>query len=307
MRKSTVFGLLIALASLGAGAACSSTATTTPDPATDGGGTPKPDGSTTDPDGGKTGGATKGGAVSLTQTSFTVGTTTSTSYSAGASFYNATGTTTGTPTNTTCTTSTDSGCTVIICDKVTADGGTTEDAGAPATPPNAGDITVEALKTLTLSVGEGGAYTGQNGQEKLFASGGQIHISAVGADVPAFDDTIASPPSITLTAPVIPALGAGTYEIDGSKALALTWTGGAAGSLQTLITAANDTQSSILTCTFDASTGSANISQAAMGKLLKGKGVFAVSTQTISAIKAGDYSVSLTASASAATASSEVK
>lgn len=310
MRKSYLFGLTLGFASLGALVACSSTATSTPN-GTDGGPVTEADGGgpTTQEDGGTPAGSAKTGSVTLTQSTFSAAGQSFTSYTAGAGFYNLTGTATGTTGDSTCTTTTEGTCTALVCPKATGetDAGTVEDAGAPATPPNAGDITVEALSTLTLSVdAASGLYAGKSGQTALFDTGGQIHISAIGADVPSFDDTFAAPPSITLTSPVVPTAPA-KLTINGGAQLDLAWTGGAAGSVETLITAADATSSTVVTCTFDASTGSATVPASIMAKLAKGDGAFLVSTQTVEALKAGDYDVSLKASASAATSTSTVQ
>lgn len=288
---------MLGFASLGAAtAACSSTAVTTPDPNADGGTNPGDDsGTNTNNDGGTTGGSAKTGTVSLSQT--IVGTT-FVQYNASASFLSSTGGTTGGGGGTsTCDTASEGGCVVTTCDKATttADAGTGGDAGS-LVGVSAGDITVEALKTITLSFDSAnGAYTPQSAQEKLFDTGGQIHISAVGADVPAFDDTIAAPPALTFTAPVAPAAGA-KLAVDTTKAFDFTWTGGAAGTLDVIMGFQSSTQTSSVICQFDASTGNASVPATLMAKVVKGDGSIITQTLTHEALTAGDYTVNLSAS-----------
>jgi hypothetical protein len=270
------------------------------------------------PDGGDSNGTTnptgtttqKIGTVSLSQSTFHAGPTTITSYTAVATFAEATGTSTTTTTGGTdpCKRSTEGDCSVLACDTSSlsgSDAGTVAvDGGGPTKTPTAGDITITGAKTITLSPGDNGTYSPKTEQVALWTDGGQVAVDAKGADVPAFQKSLAAPSPVTLTAPAWPSTPGAAVPIDRSQDLAVTWSNGGAGDVQVTLTSAAGTKTGLITCKFAASGGSGTITKAALGNLVAtATGTINISASSSDTVTAGDWQVTVSALAPATTSS----
>ena len=209
----------------------------------------------------------KSGIVSLTQTSFDAGGMTFNSYTAFAGFSEGT---VATLNGASCKQSTDAACNITECatpasqpDAGAPDGG----VAAPVKAPTAGDITIAAGQTITLSADATGNYAAKTGQVELFAPGAMVQIDAKGDTVPAFSKALTSPAVVTLTAPTWPAAGQ-SLALDHTKELALAWSGGGTGDVGVTLTTSASGAVTVIACKFPSNANQGTISAAAMGKLL---------------------------------------
>lgn len=310
MHKSSVIGL--GIVSLFLGAACTIvTKTDTADQAStkDAGASTDSGSATSATDGGAaTAGTGKTGSILLAQQSFTVGETTIVSYSATATFSEASAA--GAGGGAACKTSAFGDCSLIECDLSGAAGGEGGDAGAAKKAPHAGDITVTGDEEVVLAADpDTGLYVAKSGQKALFTGGADIGVKASGDTVPAFDKTLKAPATITLTAPELPA-APGKLTIPRADALELTWTDGTEGNVTASIStlSADNKKTASIACTFVANKGAGTIPAAALAKLIATEnGAFSVGASSASAFKAGDYSVTVLANAAAASGLAKIE
>ncbi len=188
------------------------------------------------------------------------------------------------------------------------------DAGAPldagTVPPHAGVITVSGARIpagTTLVPGADGKYPVLSRSMLDAWSGGEaLAVSAAGGNVPAFDGTVSAPaPGIALTAPVLaPPQKA---EVDRSRGLTVSWSGGGAGTLTVSATAAvQGGGSALVTCRFDAAKGTGQMPTKLLSKLPAGDGGFGASISSTTQLKAGPYTVTVLASSSVKNATGQV-
>jgi hypothetical protein len=137
------------------------------------------------------------------------------------------------------------------------------------TTPNAGDVTV------TNAMGDAGAlvatygavrgvmaYPSLDAAIKFFSGGDMITATgAGGADLPAFGaQTVVAPSDIT-----VPACTSMCPDVDRSKDLIVTWTGGGAGNVDVFLQARSDTGPFIaIACRYAASAGTATVPTAVL-------------------------------------------
>lgn len=226
----------------------------------DGGNTPAdPDGGGSEPESnGKT------GAVLVTQTTVSAGSTTYTSSMVSAYFADAPAG--SAPSN--CKTSTVDACTVNECDLT---GGSSSDAGV-VTPPNAGTITVRGgmLPADGWSIepkGSAGTYTPMTSQEAVFKGGDSLRVSATGGDVPAFDNvSVHAPNDLELSQPTFDAQRRTT--LDRTKDLDVAWSGASEGRVVIDVSTSQANHHSVnIHCVVDAASGQAKVPSAALAKL----------------------------------------
>lgn len=309
LSSTSPFLFAAAIAMTGLVAAC--TITTANDTTSDGGASSSSgssgtssssgDGGASSSSGGETGSG-KYGVISMSQTTITAGATTIESYSLFASFANATGTTGTGTSGSGCSTSTEGACTVMDCTIASGDAGTpggTGDAGS-AKAPNAGDIAVSASLDVTLTPdGTTGSYAAKTGQVKLFAPDEDIAIDAKGNDVPAFKTNLTAPSLVTITAPTWPTPGQ-PLQIDRSKPLDLKWSDGKNGNVVVSVTSSSASKVGMVSCTFKAADGAGTIPSAALGKLdAAGSATIAINGSSTDSVKAGDYTVNVSATSPA--------
>jgi len=295
----------LALIGLSCAVACTVVTTTTPNPnaqtTKDGGSTAANDGGNTATDGGTAGGAANAGSITLTQTKTSAGGQDFVNYSASASFAKVEGAG-GTGGATGCTTKTEGTCVVMECD-LTQGGG---NGGGGATPKivyvSAGDITVKATEEITLPVTGENKYDPKTDTKELFVGGEDIKVTGKGATIPAFDSTLKAPATVTLTVPEAPAAGA-KLEVDSAAAFELEWTDGGDGNVSaTLSTIKTGEKSVTISCSFPSKDNKGTIPAAAVAKLIKGAplGTYSVGASSATTAKAGDWTVSISASAGGA-------
>ncbi len=310
MRIPLVALLLTTLS--GALIACTVVNTTTPNPnannnaKADGGGSDGGDES----DGGAPAGAANSGSVTISQTKTEIAGQTSVSYSIVASFAKVEGATSGTPGTSPCTTTTEGSCVVQECDLTQAGGGGNAEAGTPKiVNVSAGDITVKATEEVTLTPDAENKYELKSGTTELFAGGEDISVTAKGATIPAFDQTLKAPSTFTLTTPAAPNPGE-KVAVDSGGAFDFEWTDGTEGTINaTLMTMNTGEKSVTVTCSFQAKDNKGTVPAAAVGKLIKGAtlGTYSVGAASATTTKAGDWTVSISASAGGASGQIDVQ
>ena len=149
---------------------------------------------------------------------------------------------------------------------------------------SAGTITLEGTKldggaTMELSTSSN-SYS-KFWPQQLWAGGEAITIKLQGAAVPASQQAITAPSTISLTAP---SCDAGVCaDVARSADLAVTWSGGSSGKVQVLLATSNvvaKTASTVL-CSFDASASRGTIPTAAITGLSVGKASMLVFNQNL--------------------------
>jgi hypothetical protein len=171
----------------------------------------------------------------------------------------------------TCTASTIGDCMVSTC--------TTVDAVEPPTPTppavlDAGVLTIIGAGASKAQLAFGMAsprssqpgYPSVSGETRFFLGGDSLTlVGAGGADLPAFKaQLVVAPNNVVLTSPDC---AAGCPELDRSKNLVVTWTGGGAGSLKATFETVADTGTAAVFCTFPAASGTGTVPKAALALL----------------------------------------
>lgn len=184
-------------------------------------------------------------------------------------------------------------CTILTCDDA---------GGAPSNAaPAAGTITVRvAARTVTLAPADDHTYPAFEDPTTAFWSGGEtLSIDASGGEVPPFSGTVVAPPSITVTAPDLPP-GVGRVLVDRASDLPVTWApiAGDAGpsTIEVTISGAGTASArAVVTCSFDASAGSAAIPAKALAGIQAGEASLSIATRRATRVIAGDWAVELQA------------
>jgi hypothetical protein len=239
--------------------------------------------------------ALKSGAITVIQTWTNVAGTTTPTFAAVASFFDTSAS------DDTCTHTTAGACTVDVCNVPSTVGDPPANPSAEAAPPatvkapSAGEITVTALQTLTLSPDTAGNYSSKTGKAELFQTGGAIAISAAGADVPAFQKSITAPSSVTITSPTLTVDA--SLPLDRSKDFAFSWSDGTAGEVGITVSAATPTRAVTILCTYPASAGTATIPTAVLGKLdATSSGNLSIDTHSKDSVDVGGWHIITNAS-----------
>jgi len=130
--------------------------------------------------------------------------------------------------------------------------------------PTAGNITVTGgyQPIVNLIPDANGLYASPdiNKDHVMYHPSTTLNISAAGAEVPSFTDTLTTPAAVVVTAPAID--GANQVTIDTSGDLSVSWTGGGAGEkmMVALFGKVTGTDSSYtLTCKFDSTAGTGTV------------------------------------------------
>ncbi len=168
------------------------------------------------------------------------------------------------------------------CSYAVADGGPCLVTTCPSITPNdAGPVSLVTAGALTVTggaFGDAGIDLGPdtlgsylyNTVGPMFAPGDTITVSAAGATVPAFAaQSLVAPGPITLTSPTS---DGGTFAIDTSKDLTVSWTGGSSGDHVFLGLNAFFTSGASATalCSWDATLGQGTVPQGALAPLAAG-------------------------------------
>ena len=240
---------------------------------TDGGGTADggtTDGGTTDggveEDTGNNGGGTmKTGSVGLLQTRTEAAGQETVSYSATASF---TEVETSGDGSSSCETTEEGSCSVQVCDK-NQDGGTGETMFR-----SAGEITISGgAQDLTMTK-DGDSYS-TSGTNEVWNNSHTLTVEAAGDVVPMFSGEISPAANTTLNSPDTPdgATG-GAWTVDTTSDITVEWdtTDIDSGQFAAQLSNGNDSQSSVLDCSWDATSGSETIPSSLLGEMITGDG-----------------------------------
>jgi hypothetical protein len=175
------------------------------------------------------------------------------------------------------------------------------DASLP-TQPHAGTIDLGgALIPLSIVPGSDGVYPPATGSGFVFSGGETLNITAGGADVPAFAQSLTAPPPVTVTAP---SFLAGSLTIDRATDFSFAWTvGGTAPDTVAVTLAAFElppaggSRSVTLTCTFAGMSLSGVVPASVLENLPAGAtGSVAIDTRGSAGVTAGEWAVTVNAS-----------
>lgn len=188
-----------------------------------------------------------------------------------------------------CTTTAMGSCSYVVCPSADGDGGTPMEISTP----NAGTVTITGTGAPAMvtygAVGDGVmAYEPVDGQTRFYNPGDIITVTGAGGpDLPAFGaQTVVAPSDIAVTSPVC---GMTCPDLDRTKDLLVTWTGGGAGGVDVVLLAASDTATVLVTCTFPASSGTGSLPTAVLMKLPMGGDV--VGLQSVIPTNHTDFTV----------------
>ena len=136
-------------------------------------------------------------------------------------------------------------------------------------------------------------YAVVTGNESLWNGGETLTVSADGKDVPAFTTSFKAPGKITLSAP---APTAGALTVTRSAGVTATFSGTSSGAVVLYFDIASGQQAFTVTCTFDASLGSAQIPAAAFADFPAGDGTFNFYVKESRVVSPSGWQVRFTAS-----------
>jgi hypothetical protein len=202
-----------------------------------------------------------------------------------------------------CTSSKEGACSVVDCDETRAAPASTPGA---TKSPNAGPLTIEGLRAITLTPDETGVYAPASetqAVQPVFGVGGNVTFSAAGADVPAFDATVPAPALINVTSPTL-----GTpFQVSVYHDLDVAWDHGTLGDVNVVMSTSSQPRRTTISCTFDATAGGGKVPAALLGKLQPTgsdvAGTLTVQTSSTKFVGSGGWSITARLTASIATGS----
>jgi hypothetical protein len=252
---------------------------------TDGGGTA--DGGTTDAgddetDTGDNGGGTmKTGSVNILQTR-TAGTV---AYSGSASFTEVDSSGDGSGS---CETTEEGSCSVQVCDK-------NQDGGGDTMFRSAGEITISGGAQEITMTKDGDSYSTQ-GTGEVWNNSHTLTVEAAGDVVPMFSGEISPAANTTLNSPDTPGATEGPWTVDTTSDITVEWdtTDIDSGQFAVQLANGNDSQSSVLDCSWDATSGSETIPSSLLGEMVTGEGgnySFGVGAET--SVTEGEWNIEI--------------
>lgn len=175
-------------------------------------------------------------------------------------------------------------CTFLDC--MNPDAGA--DAGAMFVP--AGSITIDVASKPSVSIAKtsNGDYRTE-GQGALFSGGEMLTAIGGGESVPAFRISIQAPSRITVTQPTYPMTGAITIER--TQPLVMKWTGGTNGTVGISVSTFPSGRVTGVSCSFDATAGTATIDTSLLAKLIPADGYLRVGCTTSTLVREGAWSI----------------
>lgn len=169
------------------------------------------------------------------------------------------------------------------------------DAGATNPARSAGTVSfMGAGESLSLQPSADGTYAGDAPRNEIFPAGTEVTVSAGGDAVPAFTTTVRVPARVEITAPMLSL--ATTTNISRAMPLATSWTGGTSGKVLVFLASASASRSATVSCTYDATAGSATIAADVLSALPVGSGSIAIGGVEQREVTAGGYTVTVSAS-----------
>lgn len=170
-----------------------------------------------------------------------------------------------------------------------ADAGLLAPGGLTYSRDSAGVLTLVGLAAgaqRTASPNGDGVYI-HSSSENDIRGGETLTLSAPGATVPAFSQTLTAPTPVTVTSPSCTVAGCGSLSRAG--ALTFTWTGGGSSDVVLLLASSGGGQAGVVECRVAASAGTFTVPAADMMKLPAGLGTVSVTSQTWTTFDAGPY------------------
>jgi hypothetical protein len=204
---------------------------------------------------GDAGGSSKEGIIVLSSWDYTLSSTQKVGMAASAGFLDYEGAALASPA---CPKTTDGACAIEDCPA--------SDAGLPlpTSTASAGTLQITGGTMPVSLVPSGTSYPPVQGTSRLWNGGESIHVTAAGAEVPAFDIGLTAPSYVTVTAPAWPALGS-NLTIDRTQPLTLSWSGGQDGTVEVQLRVSGARQVGVV-CMFPAASGSGSIPVTALAK-----------------------------------------
>jgi hypothetical protein len=193
--------------------------------------------------------------------------------------------------------------TVGACAVVSANSGVGCDPAPPSCEPipSAGTITISGtvFGDLAMTPNPNGTYTPgllESTGAPVFMDGDILTLSAPGADVPPFQQSIVAPGCVAMEAPSGPDGGViyGSYVIPTSDDLQISWTGGESNAFVGVTLIGGQGNSAVyasVSCSFDATLGQGTIPHQALAALTGTAGSFFVYQERRSSMQAGSYHV----------------
>lgn len=157
---------------------------------------------------------------------------------------------------------------------------------------SAGTVSVTGIKqAVTLTPQPDNIYMPFSSQQATLFDGGEtITINGSGAEVPAFTVSVTAPTRPTITSPAKPATTSGSITVNRAQDLAVTWSGGGAGTVYIYVGGPTGSNTS-MSCGYAASAGSAMVPSAALTKLAAGMGSFSASAVSNKTVDKGDWRI----------------
>jgi hypothetical protein len=191
-----------------------------------------------------------------------------------------------------CTKSTAGDCEILDCTFDDPSGNT------PVTHRSAGVVTVGGTtQPFSISPAADSTYAAATTMTQLWTEGATIDFAASGDVVPAFSGSVVGVASLTLTSP---SLASGSITVDRTKDLAVTWTGGAAGTATAMLTRLEQvgaaSHSVTVACTWAPSAATGTVPAAALQAIPAGPmGSFSFFDRDDDVIGVSGWSITLSA------------
>lgn len=252
---------------------------------TDGGGTA--DGGMEEDTGNNGGGTMMTGNVNLIQTRTEAAGQTTIAYSGSASFTEVESSGDGSGS---CETTEEGSCSVQVCDTGNGNGGET-------TYRSAGEITVSGGAQEITMTKDGDTYS-TSGTGEVWNNSHDLTVEAAGDVVPMFSGEISPAANATLNSPDTPGTGEGAWTVDTTSDITVEWdtTDIDSGQFTVQLSNSSDSQSSTLSCNWDATSGSETIPSSLLGEMITGEsGSYNFGVGAQASVTAEDWDVSINA------------
>ncbi len=167
----------------------------------------------------------------------------------------------------------------------------------PLPLPTSGTVSITGGSTPVSLVPDGdGFYDVEILTQALWMDGDILTVAGSGGEVLAFQDTVAVPARLALTAPAIPA---GVWMLPRANDVVFSWTGATIEEVVIILGTLATNDPTEVECRFAGSTGTGAVPAAALALLPSGQGYFSVAGSVQKRLAVGDWSVTLRAESDA--------
>jgi hypothetical protein len=167
----------------------------------------------------------------------------------------------------------------------------------PLPLPTSGTVSITGGSTPVTLVPDGdGFYDVEILTQALWMDGDVLTVAGSGGDVLAFQDTVAVPARLALTAPAIPS---GVWMLPRANDVVFSWTGATTEEVVIILGTLATNDPTEVECRFPGSAGTGAVPAAALALLPSGQGYFSVAGSVQKRLAVGDWSVTLRAESDA--------